>query len=60
MNCEKKYTPVNNAVQRVRAAVMRVCHDQELLISYGEKLPVHSAEHSSIEIITIKSKTAIT
>lgn len=43
------YAPVDNAVQRVRAAVVRVRHHQELFISDGEKLPVQRTEHTKEE-----------
>lgn len=42
-----RYTPVDDTVQRVRAAVMGVGHNQELLFSDGEELPVHSAGHNN-------------
>lgn len=43
---DRMYAPEDDAVQRVGAAVMRVGHHQELLLSDGEELPVHSTEHS--------------
>lgn len=46
----RKYKPVDNTVQRVWAAVMRVGHNQELFLSDGKELPIHSTEHKILMI----------
>lgn len=50
----RKYEPVDDTVQRVRAAVMRVGHHQELLISNGKELPVHCTEHNILTLKTVR------